>query len=534
MKITRAKIHETCYFVFLIGLAIGVPVSTFMMSMFTIFLLANWLIEGNFREKFGNKQQNLITLCFIVPYVVHLLWMLNTSDTAFGIDDLRRKMPLLVIPLVIFTSKVLSLRKYRTILSVYVICILTASVYAFVNYSMKDGVEYRDMVTFTSHIRFSLNICMAICILFVEIVRMFRQKPKGYKCISLVFLFFIFYFLVFLTVLRSFTAFGILFLISSITVLYCLFSKQITSKTKRWVGISFFVILFLFVGYETYIIKDYYVPREISAEPLKEYTKNGNKYTHAQNGFIENGYFIDDYVSEQEIRETWKDSYRSLDESTDNGNNMYATLIRYLNSKGLTKDAEGVSMLSEKDIQNITYGYANYYSAQKLNPRNPTYQLLFELDMYRNGGYYLHSSSLQRLHLWQNGLQIIKRNPLFGVGTGDVASEIKHQLETTDSLLKDSSIRTHNQYLTFVLSFGIIGFLLIFLSYFYIIKQTKVKGHFLFLSFLMILLVSMVSEDTLETQAGVTLFSFFFAFLVRMKDYDKVSVAKFLEVKGER
>ena len=518
MKITRAKINETCYFIALIGLAIGIPVSVFMMSLFTMLLLANWLVEGNFKEKFGNRQQNLITLCFVIPYVVHLLWLINTTDTAFGFDDLRRKLPLLIIPLVIYTSKTLSAKRYKTVLTLYVACIVIASLYAFFSFSLKDDTEYRNMVTFNSHIRFSLNICVAIAILFIEIVRMEREKPRGFRYASFAFVAIIVWFLVFLTALRSFTAFGILFLMAFVAVLRCLFDKNMVAKAKRRIGGGFLLAAFLFIGYETYIIVDYYTPKGISKGELQTATKNGNPYTHAENGFIENRHYVHNYVCETEIRETWnEEKYRSLDELTDNGNCMYATLIRYLNSKGLTKDAEGIASLSEKDIENITCGHANYYSAEGLNPRNPTYQMLLDLDLYRGGGQYLNSSLFQRLHLWENTWQIIKRNPLFGVGTGDVAVEIKRQLEAENSLLKDTSIRTHNQYLTFVLSFGIVGFLIVLSAYCYIIRKTISRNDWLFLCFLIVLLCSMISEDTLETQAGVTLFGFFFAFLAKNK-----------------
>ena len=76
-------------------------------------------------------------------------------------------------------------------------------------------------------------------------------------------------------------------------------------------------------------------------------------------------------------------------------------------------------------------------------------------------------------------------------------------------LSKRWRLRAHNQFVTFFLAFGFFGFLIILFSIFFpIINEKKYTDYFLMV-FLVIALLSMLNEDTLETQAGVTFFSYF-------------------------
>jgi hypothetical protein len=56
-----------------------------------------------------------------------------------------------------------------------------------------------------------------------------------------------------------------------------------------------------------------------------------------------------------------------------------------------------------------------------------------------------------------------------------------------------------------------VGFILVLFSIFY--PAIKLKGfkNYLFVVFLIIALLSFLNEDTLETQIGITLFSYFYS-----------------------
>ena len=90
------------------------------------------------------------------------------------------------------------------------------------------------------------------------------------------------------------------------------------------------------------------------------------------------------------------------------------------------------------------------------------------------------------------------------MGTGDVADQCRQQMEAAHSPLADSGMHTHNQYLNFLLAFGLVGFLLILLSFIRAIHVEHLCRCALFTALLCIVLISFISEDTLETLAGIT------------------------------
>jgi O-antigen ligase len=107
-----------------------------------------------------------------------------------------------------------------------------------------------------------------------------------------------------------------------------------------------------------------------------------------------------------------------------------------------------------------------------------------------------------------------------GVGTGDVNDAIQENLTKNNSQLKDLNIRTHNQYLTFLLTFGVVGTFIIVFFFVYAVRKEKLLSSPLIVAFLCIFLVSFISEDTLETAAGCLFTTFFFALFVVKKRVD--------------
>jgi hypothetical protein len=73
--------------------------------------------------------------------------------------------------------------------------------------------------------------------------------------------------------------------------------------------------------------------------------------------------------------------------------------------------------------------------------------------------------------------------------------------------------RSHNQFMAITIAFGFFG-LMVFLLYLFVPGYSVKNKHQLFIVFMIISIVSMLNEDTLETQAGVTFFGFFYSFLL--------------------
>ena len=117
----------------------------------------------------------------------------------------------------------------------------------------------------------------------------------------------------------------------------------------------------------------------------------------------------------------------------------------------------------------------------------------------------------------ETGFEIIKEHPIIGVGTGDV-QDVFNEKHQADGIVSEKYWRrAHNQYLTYFITYGIIGGIYFLFFLFYpIVKQNR-TNDLLYVSFFSIMLLSMLTEDTLETQVGITFFAFFNTLLILKK-----------------
>jgi hypothetical protein len=250
-------------------------------------------------------------------------------------------------------------------------------------------------------------------------------------------------------------------------------------------------------------------------------TKYGNPYLQdTSNLETENGNYVWLNVCEQELSEEWsKKSSMDYYGKDLRGNEIKYTLIRFLTSKGLTKDAEGIGSLSKKEIKAVEKGIPDVNFIGVFNPTARIQKILWEFHTYSKGGNPSGHSVIQRLEFWKAAVGIIKENLLFGVGTGDVEKAFDVQYEKINSpLVKEWQLRSHNQFLAIGIAFGIIGLLWFLFTLSYPIIAEKKFNDYLYMTFFIIAVLSMFTEDTLETQAGVTLFAFFNSFFLFCKE----------------
>jgi len=510
ISFTRQSVHHNIFFLLLAVLVVAMPTSKFLMSAAMIFLAANWLVEGRFREKWYLAKSNKLLHAFVALYAVHAIWCLwclfsSTWDWSYALDDLRKKLPLIAIPIVVLTSTFLDRRKIANLLQIFCLTVAVASAIGIARYLCNPDIEYRNIFPHFSHIRFSLNVCMAIVILMYAIYRTFKYSCLKLRLLSIAILstLEILYSLI-LLLLQSYTAFVVL----AITFVVLFGWVAIKRKSQpRYAAVFFALLALVTVGVWlcfSHYRSNYYNLQELSLKPLETTTAQGNTYTHANDGFIEMGNYINNYVCREELAHEWaKRSALHIDSLTPNSFAVYPTLVRYLNAKGLTKDSAGVSQLQQSDIKLIEQGVANPYYTRKFDVGKMLYRMFFEFDSYRRDGNVRNSSLLQRFELWQNGWTVFAAHPVFGVGTGNVANTFELNLFKRKSPLQGLGMRTHNQYITFLLTFGVVGFSVIIFFFVRAMRRQKLLSSALFTACLCIVLISFVSEDTLETEAGV-------------------------------
>ena len=117
-----------------------------------------------------------------------------------------------------------------------------------------------------------------------------------------------------------------------------------------------------------------------------------------------------------------------------------------------------------------------------------------------------HESSAARVLVWQSALEVIKSNPVFGVGTGDVKQELGKTYKTGAD---ENYLNAHNQYIQTTMALGIIGLMVLLLSFLLPAIISFKRNYLLYLLFLVLAGFHFLVESMLERQAGVVFYAFF-------------------------
>lgn len=491
-------------------MVIGMPLSKAITSIVTGMLILNWVAEGGFAEKFSLLKRQKGLLLLLSVFGIYLLGLLWTSSLKWGLADVRIQLPMLVLPLVIGTSARLNYVQVKFILYTFSLAVVVASfcsIWVLMGFSGVHIHDPREMSLFISHIRFSLLINIAI---FSLGWYLFHDKKMSTTW-KILLLLTIIWLGVFLIILRSATGWVVFFVVSMLVIFKKLL--QIRKMSLRLSFMAGFILIFtLPVVYTFYVVNQFYTFEKIPQNLMQEKTKLGNPYFNdLKNKEVENGHYTFLYMSEDELREAWnKRSKIEYDSTSRYGYNKFV-LIRYLTSKGFRKDAEGVEKLTESDIKNIENGIANYRFAGSFSFYKRIYQIIWEINSYKNGGDPSGHSVTQRLEYYRMALQIISKDIWFGKGTGGYYKAYEEQYNQSRFFQRgEYRQRSHNMFLSYWIDFGLAGMLYICFSLIapvFIERKTK---SFLLITFLLIVFLSFINEDTLNNHDAISFFAFFY------------------------
>ena len=513
--------EQACWFGILV-LAISLPLSRFGTGLGQFIIAGGWLLSGNLIIRFKRAFQNPMVLMLWGFYALHLIGLLWTKNFDFAFNDLRIKLPLFLMPLFISTIPPLTAKQFRSLFLLFVAATFASTMAClFVYFSWEDvnAHDIREISPFVSHIRLSLMVCFS---LIISLWYIFKTKNVLLK-ISLVII--SAWFVYFLFFLESITGISIL-LIGGIFLLLRLMIVNTTSKFLRISG-GVLALALLATGLYTlnYIYTESTKVVTVDISALPKTTKLGRPYTHfPERQDLENGNLVWINYCQPEMDSAFRARTGKTVFDLDAKKGMLEiTLMRYLTSKNLTKDAEGVSALTETDLKNILAGIATINELQESGIKKRIKDIAWEIRVYHFGGDPSGHSLTMRLEFWNAGIHLIKNNFWIGVGTGDIQDEyLLAYDEIKTKLSKEWRFVAHNQYIRIFVLFGLVGFVyfLFFLLYpaIYLIKFRDL----LFVSFLFIVLMSMLNEDTLESQTGVTFFALFNCILL-FHDYKVIS-----------
>lgn len=126
-------------------------------------------------------------------------------------------------------------------------------------------------------------------------------------------------------------------------------------------------------------------------------------------------------------------------------------------------------------------------------------------------------STALRILVWDASIRIIKKNPVIGVGSGDIKDElIKIYKERNYKMPLELQINSHNQFLETTVGQGIIGLILL-LSMLFVPLFVPLENKFLMQGFILIISINLLFESMFNTQAGVVFFAFIYSFIVSAK-----------------
>jgi len=142
-----------------------------------------------------------------------------------------------------------------------------------------------------------------------------------------------------------------------------------------------------------------------------------------------------------------------------------------------------------------------WFSTSHLNlPLNRIKERFFELRSYEN------TTRETRMKIWKSALPIIQDNYLLGVGTGDVEKELHKEFAIHN--MKSAS-NVHNQYLDYLMRFGIAGISLFLIVLGYALYNSMKKKNYIFFCFTLIIIGSCFTENILSRQLGLVFYASF-------------------------
>ena len=550
--------YSNMYFISLALLVASVPLSKFTMSIFQFSTLYFWLWHGvdtQFLEKYPAKSlfnpANLFRFLgevivngfkalidkFIVFFknkpamaissilLLHVIGLIYTTDFHYALKDLRTKLPLFILPLFISTGPRITTRTFYWILGALIAAVVGGSIYRLILFLNMPVADSRSLNAHTSHIRYSLNAVFAVfCLLFFVYSKgLLTNRIKILLSLTAIWLVsFIFY--------MNYSTGMLLFAIVSFLLIIVFILKIKSTFCKISIFAIMAVLVSIPVVYVSKIAYNYLHTPTVEFSKLDKFTPEGNSYYHDTVNFrSKNGKWTGLYICDKELRRAWGErSKLSIDSLDPKKQVRRFVLISYLASKDLRKDANGIRELSETDIRNIENGYNRFDYTELPKIRTQIEDFIIGLQRYvylkdPNSG-----SMIQRFEYWRTSVLIISQQPLIGVGTGDVPQSFVDQYIKMDSkLAKQNRLRSHNQFLSITVGLGLIGLVWFMFVMFYPGIKTRNFNNYFYVIYWLVFMFSMLTEDTIECQEGVTFYALFTSIMLLGREKTETSESFF-------
>ena len=499
---------------------VALPTSIALISITSVALLIVWIITGDYKVKWNRLIHNKGALLLMSIPFIYLIGLFFTQNFSSGIQEFNKSLYWFIFAFVLGSSSPISYKNTCRMLGVFIFTVTIAAGVALLKLLFFDAVQFSDFrkVTWIDHIPFSYQIAFVIWLLFYFIF---------YGDLSFIKKSLLFILILFLTLtlfsLKSFNGY-LYFGIMSVTALFMFILKTKRKSLKFTLLGCIILIILLPVFYIYNCVQKFYDTTEYNVNEIEQYTANGNKYIHNFNSkTIENGNYIGLFLCEDELIPLWNaHSSKPYNSETKEGDPFCCVIVRYMTSKGLAKDADGFAQLSQKDIENIENEIPNYiYAENKLSIYPRIYETIWEIDQYRIDNNPNGKSFAQRIELALLAMNIIKNHAWIGIGLGNnVQAYNTIILEKESNLINFKTGSSHNQYLNYLIRFGVLGTLYILGVLLWVFFKGRKNNPFLLTIFFVSMLVANFGEANWETFIGLNYFAFFCCFFMWIIPHD--------------
>jgi O-antigen ligase len=270
MKKDRSYIHEIILFSGLLISIGSLPFSIVLCHFGILLMLLNWLIEGNWQNKWRLGKGNSFVLLFVALFAFHLIGVLYSLDFKNSLFNVEKKISLLIVPAVLATSRFSN--KYKVLLfKSFIASCLIASLLCLGGSTLRvlEGIDSSHLnfgfsqpnlllsnplfsnqwheysyVTLSSTIGihptyFSVYIMLCLALLIVNHKDLFRHK---FMSLGL-----IFFFTIFLALLSTRVTVAVILILMAFAILYRIF-KLSRSNMKQFATGAGLILLFFFLS----------------------------------------------------------------------------------------------------------------------------------------------------------------------------------------------------------------------------------------------------------------------------------------------
>ena len=136
-----------------------------------------------------------------------------------------------------------------------------------------------------------------------------------------------------------------------------------------------------------------------------------------------------------------------------------------------------------------------------------------------------------RMHIWKAGLELVSDSPWIGYGTGDIKDVLMNKYLDKGILeAYKYKLNAHNQFIQICIATGLLGFIILLLSFFYPMLVSFRLKNYLYALFLLTIILNLLVESMLETQAGVIFYAFFNSLFAGLLTFKKKNPTTELDI----